>query len=480
MFRRPTASITVLAVLTIILINLNGCTPTRNTEQKTPISQDNQLPAHWKISYIKEPVFNANILKVETGQRHNTSIVLIHGLGKNGYRDWKHVIPALENHYHVIAVDLPGFGLSDKPEGQYSPTNYAKLIDHLAQRYAKKKKIIIGHSMGAAIALRYAAHYPDNIHRLVLVDSAGILERAAYTKAASRINSDASVLPGFSQRWLLRMKNFAGGLVEIASMNRQASNTFEKTDAPWVKNLRDKPSINAGMALINSNFSDDLERLKVPTNIIWGEKDKVVPMRTARLLRGKIKLSDLHIVEGANHTPMTSRPFSFNRQLLAVLEKPVPLSETLPKVVKNKKDLHCHNETGKYYTGHYRHISLTNCLDIRLHQLTAESLSIDHSIVEITNSVIEGQHTALTATQAHAVMTNVKLVGETGIKSLSSRLDLAGVSIQAKHSIANVTRSSRFIFSVSDGESQQYSGNLHGPYKIAHQLLEDSLSANDK
>ena len=134
-----------------------------------------------------EPIFQSEIFVLQTGQENTATILLIHGLGQVGSKDWLNVIPALEKNHHVLALDLPGFGHSATPPGRYSPTNYAKLIHWLTSNYAKGKVIVVGHSMGGAIALRYASNFPDDINRVVLVDAAGILQRTAFIKHTAKI-----------------------------------------------------------------------------------------------------------------------------------------------------------------------------------------------------------------------------------------------------------------------------------------------------
>lgn len=68
------------------------------------------LPEHWKTRTLIEPIFNSGLFVIETGKQHHNTVVLVHGLGSAGLRDWIDIIPALEKNFHVIAMDLPGFG----------------------------------------------------------------------------------------------------------------------------------------------------------------------------------------------------------------------------------------------------------------------------------------------------------------------------------------------------------------------------------
>ena len=115
--------------------------------------------------FIREPIFNSKIYFYESGKGHAKSVVLIHGIGDEGAEIWKNLIPELENKYHVVALDLPGFARSSKENDLYSPQNYAAFINWIVKKYTKGPLYIIGHSLGGAIALYYAGTYPENLER---------------------------------------------------------------------------------------------------------------------------------------------------------------------------------------------------------------------------------------------------------------------------------------------------------------------------
>jgi pimeloyl-ACP methyl ester carboxylesterase len=83
----------------------------------------NALPSDWRVQLEREPVFDSEVLTVQAGQANAQTLLLVHGLGNNGFTDWLTVMPQLARQYHVIALDLPGFGYSAKPRGKYSPAN---------------------------------------------------------------------------------------------------------------------------------------------------------------------------------------------------------------------------------------------------------------------------------------------------------------------------------------------------------------------
>ena len=137
------------------------------------------LPSHWQQSRINEPIFDGVVHVIETGQKHKKTIILVHGLGYSGLRDWLDVIGQLESDYHIIALDLPGFGESDPTSLQLAPQRYAQLLKWLIPQFSSQKVTVIGHSMGGAISLRFASEFPAMVDLLIMVDTAGVLHRSA-------------------------------------------------------------------------------------------------------------------------------------------------------------------------------------------------------------------------------------------------------------------------------------------------------------
>jgi pimeloyl-ACP methyl ester carboxylesterase len=133
-------------------------------------------------AYFNEPVFLSKLVYKELGTQHANKLILVHGLGELAMQDWDSVYSDLALQYHVVALDLPGFGLSAKPYGRYSPSNYARVINALAYHLGFEQFTLIGHSMGGAVSLKYAELYPERLNKLVLVSAAGILDKTAFVK----------------------------------------------------------------------------------------------------------------------------------------------------------------------------------------------------------------------------------------------------------------------------------------------------------
>ncbi|MFL6416349.1 MAG: alpha/beta fold hydrolase [Bryobacteraceae bacterium] len=119
---------------------------------------------------------------VEAG--HGPPVFLLHGFPETWYC-WRHQIPVLAEHYHVIAPDLRGYGHTDKPFGGYDKRTMAQDIYLLMQRIGYSKAPIVGHDRGARVATRFAKDYPASIERLVVMDN--IPTRAIFERMNAEI-----------------------------------------------------------------------------------------------------------------------------------------------------------------------------------------------------------------------------------------------------------------------------------------------------
>ena len=154
---------------------------------------------------VEEPVFNGRVAVYEAGRGKSRSILLVHGIGADGARDFSEQIAWLRESFHVVAVDLPGFGQSDKSDALYTPSNYAAVLKYVADRFLQRPFALVGHSMGALVSLRYAAVNPADVERLVVMSVPGVLHRHATTSRylASFMGVSQSEFESLS--WLARL-----------------------------------------------------------------------------------------------------------------------------------------------------------------------------------------------------------------------------------------------------------------------------------
>lgn len=393
------------------------------------------LAAEAEATQIEEPEFGGSLYLLETGKEHHDSVVLVHGLGNAGTQDWKNVIPVLAKHFHVIAPDLPGFAASGKGNHLYSPTRYARLLKWIIDRCCSGRYrggvMMVGHSMGGAIALRYAATYPGTLEKLVLVDAAGILHRSAFAVASLKNMPDHSDLLAMFGSNPEEAETLLGDLIVASESFPAPVDTILNSSYLRGFVLRKNPSVIASLALLQEDFGPAIDRVEIPTAIIWGEDDRVAPPRTGRLLSMRLSHASLDLLAGVGHVPMNEARKRFNSLLLARLTKPLPLKSG--KTVKpGTKSVVCNSRNEMHLTGAYRDITINNCKDVVMENVAAESIRIENSEVSIYGATLKSEGKGMVVKNSTLMATALDIEAETAIDAYDSKLDLAGADIRCE------------------------------------------------
>jgi pimeloyl-ACP methyl ester carboxylesterase len=419
-----------------------------------------KLPVDWSFQIEREGVFGSDMLVVQAGQARSQTLLLIHGLGQNGFTDWLPVLPQLARRYHVIAVDLPGFGYSGVPSGRYSPTNYARVLQSVLTRLAKGQAIVVGHSMGAAVALRLTSQHPALVSKLILVDAAGILHRTTFVK--HRASLSVSNAPEPLRGPLANVTEFGNRMVERVFSLPDFTRILRESNLAWDTLLRNRTNANAALALMDEDFSAAVYTLQQPTQIIWGEADSIAPLRTGHLLAGRLPRAELKTMPRVGHTPMEDAPDQFLTLLGAALAaNPTPRSPPSAASALEPTNLRCDDRVDQEYSGHYSEVVINRCRAVRLNNLSAERVIIRDSIVQMQNVHVRSSDVALEVSNSEVIATASDFSGEVAIRADASRIDLAGVHLISIGNAIEVNRFSRFIASISRIQSPDYSGYWH-------------------
>jgi pimeloyl-ACP methyl ester carboxylesterase len=246
-------------------------------------------------------------------------VVLLHGQG--GWSGmWLPVIGDLMTTHRVIAADLPGLGASELPDGPPDAARVLAWLDELIQRTCPAPPALVGASLGASIAVRFAIAHPERVSRLVLV-GAGSLGR--FRPAPGVLLAMARFIARPSertQRGFLRQVAVDPARVQAMMGERWAASqayTLDRARTPSVRAANRRMLRELGTKVIPP---EELDRIAVPTALIWGRHDRVMRLRIAEEASARYGWS-LHVIEDAGHF-VAEQPEAFRRALRAALAAP--------------------------------------------------------------------------------------------------------------------------------------------------------------
>ncbi|MGG3466068.1 alpha/beta hydrolase [Neobacillus pocheonensis] len=232
-------------------------------------------------------------------------ILLIHGFASSTYT-FRRIIPLLQKQFSILAVDLPGFGKSEKSTSFiYSFENYAKLMIECIHQFGYSNTYIVAHSMGGQIALNMALIAPEKINKLFLLCSSG------YLKRAKKLLIYSSYLPFFEKflHYYIRRKDVTHHLRNVF-FNQTLIN--DELIEEFGKPLAEKGFYKALIRLLRHREGDllpqQLQDIQVPTLLIWGEEDRVVPVEVGQRLVRDLPDAQLITYEKTGHLITEERP----------------------------------------------------------------------------------------------------------------------------------------------------------------------------
>jgi pimeloyl-ACP methyl ester carboxylesterase len=250
------------------------------------------------------------------------TLVLIHGIAGSS-TTWRAVMPALAEHYTVLAPDLLGHGHSAKPRGDYSLGAYASGIRDLLVALGLGRVTLVGHSLGGGVAMQFAYQFPERAERLVLVASGGLGKEVTPLLKAVTLPGAEYVLTILMHRRIWEAGELAGSF-----WRRVGWQPSDNVTDVW-RSYTTLTTRHGQMAFVHTVRSViDLggqrvsahDRLylaaAVPTLIVWGDRDRFIPVAHAYRAADAIPGSRLEVLEGAGHF----LPWRERDRFLAILE----------------------------------------------------------------------------------------------------------------------------------------------------------------
>ena len=232
------------------------------------------------------------------------TVVVLHGWGGR-IESMTPVIQCLAPAFHVVALDLPGFGESDVPEGAWGTPDYAAYVRDVLREIGVDRAHFVGHSFGAKTSLYLAATHDEVVERLVAVGASGLRTPPSLEARVKRLVSKGAKFAGTI--------GGPGRTLRDAVYDRIASKDYQEAGAM-------RPVL---VKVVNEDLSALLPRIKIPTLLVWGTQDDAVPIAHARRMAKLIRDAGLVLFEGAGHFAYLDDPQRFCRIVRHFLGSPI-------------------------------------------------------------------------------------------------------------------------------------------------------------
>lgn len=260
----------------------------------------------------------------DTGDNGGEVVVLLHGMA--GSSDtWEALIPRLATRHRVIAPDLLGHGRSAKPRTDYSLGAFAAGLRDLLDELGISRATIVGHSLGGGIAMQFLYQHPEYCRRLVLLSSGGLGSDVGWILRLLAAPGAEVVLPVIAPKAVLTVGNRIRAWLSAAGWgSAQGEQAWQAYSS-----LADPPTRSAFLRTLRSVVDhrgqsvSALNRLglrtDVPTLVIWGDRDAIIPVDHAYGLLSVRPSATLHVLPGLGHFPHVEDPAQVSAAILAFL-----------------------------------------------------------------------------------------------------------------------------------------------------------------
>ena len=257
-------------------------------------------------------------------------VVLVHGITGSG-ETWADVIPALAEEFTVLAPDLLGHGASAKPRGDYSLGAYASGVRDLVAALGHDRATVVGHSLGGGVAMQLAYQFPERCDRLVLVSSGGLGREVHPLLRAAALPGSEWVLPVVCATQL----RDAGDAVwqTLGRVGLRAGTDLQELWRGYAS-LADRDAQQAFVHTLRTIVDGGGQRVsatdrlylaaELPTLIVWGEADPIIPVAHGLEAHAAIPGSRLEVFERAGHFPHRSDPERFADVLVDFVRHTTP------------------------------------------------------------------------------------------------------------------------------------------------------------
>ena len=248
------------------------------------------------------------------------TLLLIHGMAGSS-ATWRSVIPPLSEHYRVIAPDLLGHGESAKPRGDYSLGAFAVWLRDLLDELGVMRATVVGQSLGGGVAMQFGYQHRDRCERLVLIGSGGLGPDLNWMLRLLSAPGAEFVLPAVAPPPVLSVGNSIRSFLSSAGIHSPRGSELWSA----YSSLSDRQTRSAFLRTLRSVVDhrgqavSALNRLhltaQVPTLLIWGDDDRIIPVAHGRAAHEALPGSRLEVLPGVGHFPHVEAPWEVTQIL---------------------------------------------------------------------------------------------------------------------------------------------------------------------
>jgi pimeloyl-ACP methyl ester carboxylesterase len=253
----------------------------------------------------------------ETGPKDGPAVMMLHGFGSS-LHTWEPWSSTLSKQYRTIRFDLPGFGLTEPdPTADYSDERGMHLLAALMDRLSIARTVLIGHSMGGKLAWMFAAKHPERVSKLILISPDGFESDGFEYGKKAVVPMLVRLLPYTLPTFMVRM-NLAPAYGDPSALTDDALTRYrDMMLAPGSRN-----AMIARMEQVELQPPEALlSRIQVPTLLVWGEKDAMIPVGNAKEYSKALPDSRLVTLPQAGHLPHEETPEQSLAPVLAFLDR---------------------------------------------------------------------------------------------------------------------------------------------------------------
>jgi pimeloyl-ACP methyl ester carboxylesterase len=249
------------------------------------------------------------------------AVVLIHGFASS-LDAWAGVVPALSSKHRVIALDLKGFGWTDRPEGDYAPRAQAELVLQLLDKLGVKRSAVVAHSWGSSVALALTMLAPERVSRIALYDAWVYEDQLPTTFLWARADGMGELLFGMFYSELPEEK--------VALAFYDEANVSEALVESVQEQLARPGTTAAALEAVRGQRFEAMQaryrEISQPVLLLWGREDRVTPLAYGERLSLELPNAKLRVYPQCGHFPMIEALHASNRELASFLAEPDPVA----------------------------------------------------------------------------------------------------------------------------------------------------------